>query len=111
MSYSNTRATGALRKDFVWLSFLCTWPDYKIGDLKSFYSPQVSALVAVLELATNRSLQISGWLRKKEEQDQCISIISTYLKNWGVGGTVANESALRSAGTLRLRVRARPPGP
>ncbi|GFO47741.1 hypothetical protein PoB_007424600 [Plakobranchus ocellatus] len=30
---------------------------------------------------------------------------------WGVGGTVASESALRSAGTLLSRVRAPPPAP
>ncbi|GFN85795.1 hypothetical protein PoB_001230100 [Plakobranchus ocellatus] len=35
-----------------------------------------------------------------------------YLKNLrGVGGTVANESTLRSAGTLLSRVRAPPPAP
>ncbi|GFN88783.1 hypothetical protein PoB_001528900 [Plakobranchus ocellatus] len=31
------------------------------------------------------------------------------LNQWGVGGTVASESALRSAGTLLSRVRAPPP--
>ncbi|GFN84698.1 hypothetical protein PoB_001120400 [Plakobranchus ocellatus] len=30
---------------------------------------------------------------------------------WGVGSTVASESALRSAGTLLSRVRALPPAP
>ncbi|GFO20263.1 hypothetical protein PoB_004676800 [Plakobranchus ocellatus] len=32
-------------------------------------------------------------------------------KDWGVGGTVASESALRSAGTLLSRFRVPPPAP
>ncbi|GFO39728.1 hypothetical protein PoB_006623300 [Plakobranchus ocellatus] len=34
-----------------------------------------------------------------------------YLTGWSVGGTVDSESALRSAGTLLLRVRAPPLAP
>ncbi|GFN80950.1 hypothetical protein PoB_000745600 [Plakobranchus ocellatus] len=33
------------------------------------------------------------------------------MYDWGVGGTVASESALRSAGTLLSRVRVLPPAP
>ncbi|GFO04487.1 hypothetical protein PoB_003099200 [Plakobranchus ocellatus] len=41
----------------------------------------------------------------------CIVIMHAHALPGGVGGTVASESALRSAGTLLSRVRAPPPGP
>ncbi|GFO44625.1 hypothetical protein PoB_007113000 [Plakobranchus ocellatus] len=38
-------------------------------------------------------------------------MLSIDVDNRGVGGTVASESALRSAGTLLSRIRAPPPAP
>ncbi|GFN90778.1 hypothetical protein PoB_001728400 [Plakobranchus ocellatus] len=37
--------------------------------------------------------------------------MTDYSSSWGVGGTVASESALRSAGILLSRVRAPPTAP
>ncbi|GFO39692.1 hypothetical protein PoB_006619700 [Plakobranchus ocellatus] len=43
---------------------------------------------------------------------RCPSVFPKHsLAYWGIGGTVASESALRSAGTFLSRVRAQPPAP
>ncbi|GFO00035.1 hypothetical protein PoB_002654000 [Plakobranchus ocellatus] len=45
---------------------------------------------------------------KNNYENKCVSKIAS--RAWDVDGTVASESALRSAGTLLWRIRAAPPG-
>ncbi|GFO15894.1 hypothetical protein PoB_004239900 [Plakobranchus ocellatus] len=62
--------------------------------------------MAGLEPTTEGSLQIS----RRTHKPPCHRCPERACA-WGVGGTVAYESALRSAGTLLSRIRAPPSAP
>ncbi|GFO17225.1 hypothetical protein PoB_004373000 [Plakobranchus ocellatus] len=75
------------------------------------FSVRKANKIQIVEAVNNIGTTLYVLCRNQSSYKNIVALILRTLKFGGVGGTVASESALRSAGTFLPRIRAPPPAP